>query len=301
MTTRVEERPDKIIAIIDEQDGVRREILLRESHRVYVHDMRSRFDYFFDAVAADVTQPDGVCVVDYSYPHDHLVVGFTDFPIRCPSLAEPFAACEQYLELAHLAQGDVVLDLGAYSGLSTIAFSKAVGANGRVIALGPDAENYKACLLNLERHAAASGLTNVFMTQAAITAKARMVSFSTEGSMGSADSRIVGIGRGPVQKVQGIPLAEIAHSLGLVRLDVIKMDIEGMEAEVLQSAGDFLRRFRPRIIVEAHYLKTGITTNAVIDALRAAGYQCETVRQPGIELPLVVGRPIATPVRNLFS
>ena len=39
-------------------------------------------------------------------------------------------------------------------------------------------------------------------------------------------------------------------SLDLSRLDLIKIDVEGMELEVLQGAKATLERFRPIIIVE---------------------------------------------------
>lgn len=47
-----------------------------------------------------------------------------------------------------------------------------------------------------------------------------------------------------------VPMASI-DSLQLSRLDLIKIDVEGMELEVLRGAQDVMRRLRPLMIIEA--------------------------------------------------
>ena len=85
-------------------------------------------------------------------------------------------------------------------------------------------------------------------------------------------------------------------SLNLSRLDLIKIDVEGMELEVLQGAEATLGRFRPIIIVEQlKASKQEITTVLASYRLRivhariefpccapqrsdAAGHQCRAAR-----------------------
>jgi hypothetical protein len=50
--------------------------------------------------------------------------------------------------------------------------------------------------------------------------------------------------------VQSRTLDEVVESLGLKRVDVIKIDVEGAELEVLSSAANVLNRYRPVVIVE---------------------------------------------------
>jgi len=64
-------------------------------------------------------------------------------------MAEPFSSIQQYLDLARLSPGDTVLDLGAYSALTSIAFAKVVAPDGRVVALEPDPLNFRACYQNI--------------------------------------------------------------------------------------------------------------------------------------------------------
>jgi FkbM family methyltransferase len=47
-----------------------------------------------------------------------------------------------------------------------------------------------------------------------------------------------------------VPMSSL-DSLGLPRVDLIKIDVEGMELEVLRGAKDVMRRLRPLLIVEA--------------------------------------------------
>ena len=46
-----------------------------------------------------------------------------------------------------------------------------------------------------------------------------------------------------------MPLDDIVDDLGLDRVDVIKMDIEGAERVALQGARRTIRRFRPRMAI----------------------------------------------------
>ncbi len=268
-----------------------RVILLRAQHQCYAEYIRRDFDYYFGAVDSARVGEDHV--VDFSTPRNHRVQGFDDFPIFCSSLAEPYDWCVQYLEHAGVLAGATVLDLGAYCGLTTIAFSKAVGATGRVVALERDSENHAAAVLNLERHAKHSGLTNVLITRACVAGTAKMVPFLSEGSRGSL-ARSVAVGEretGRPRPVQGITMLELATSLQLSRVDFVKMDIEGMEREVIATARAFLDQFRPRMIIEPHSVRGALTTDDVCGLLAGMRYTTEVIAQRGITVPLIVAVP----------
>ena len=57
-------------------------------------------------------------------------------------------------------------------------------------------------------------------------------------------------------------------SLALARLDLMKIDVEGMEIEVLQGAARIIERCLPIILVE--HLKVG--REALVTALKPYGY-----------------------------
>lgn len=289
---RVEVRWNSISIVRIEDD---REIRLGRGNGVYVQDMVSCFDYYFSSVSptSGGRKNPQRQIVDFSFPHDQNIVGFDDFPIHCPSLAEPYITCQQYLDFAQLAPGNVIIDLGTYSGLTAIAFSKAAGASGKVLAVEPDRSNLASCAINIERNRKINKLTNIELFPIAIAGHSGRIKFSNEGSMGSAPSSIVGTHRGAVTSVECKTIDELALSAGIDRVDFIKMDIEGSEVDAVAAAENFFRRFRPRIIVETHALEHGTSLQPVRSLFESFGYDCEVIEQYGVAVPLLTVTPSA--------
>jgi FkbM family methyltransferase len=70
----------------------------------------------------------------------------------------------------------------------------------------------------------------------------------------------------------------IVRELGLTRLDFIKMDIEGAEANALNGATDTLRRFKPQLAIAVEHtedrLNNAATVREVVSTINPA-YRCE--------------------------
>jgi FkbM family methyltransferase len=279
------------IDIVDETNA--RRIRLGRQNVVYTLDMMNAFEYYFGSAAPINIRCGGKYyhVVDFSTPRFQKVAGFADFPIMCPSLTEPFVTAQQYLDFACLEAGDVVIDLGAYSALTSIAFSKAVGNAGKVIALEPDPSNFQACTTNLAYHETINGLKNTILMQAAVDSKRGFINFSSESAMGSAKVDIVGSFRGSIVQVEAVSLSEIVDIYNLERIDFIKMDIEGAEENVIAAARYIFESYRPKIIIEPHKVNGEMSTAAVIRLLEDYGYNCRVVEQIGAEGPLVAATP----------
>jgi len=257
-------------------------------HWIYLDDITNYFDYYFDAV--EPVEVEGKSIVDYSVPSYHALKGFDLFPVFLPSLAEPFVTCSQYLDFAGLREGDVVLDLGAYCGVTSIAFAERVGKSGKVIAVEADPENQRATARNFAQYARLGGLP-IDLVPAAIWKDCNGIGFSSEGNMGSSAIEIVGNGRGSVVQSPSITLDAIAASFSLSRVSFIKCDVEGAELNIFNS--DFLRTFRPKLIIEPHIVNGVLCHDEVANRLRALGYRTEFIEQTGVALPLVCATPIA--------
>lgn len=280
------------VKIIDKQTT--REIWISRQNSVYTPDIANHFDYYFSAV-----EPyDQNClnssktIVDYSSPRFHKVTGFPDFPILCPSLVEPFQTCQQYLDFAELKQGEIVFDLGCYSALTAIAFSKAVGKSGRIISAEPDGYNYDASIQNVEMHERINELKNISITKIAISGENGVLTFNSEGSMGSAASEITGGYRGDQTKIPCITLDELAKRHEVKKVDFIKMDIEGSEVAAITCSRDFFQKHRPRIIIEPHFVNGKLTSEMIVKTLTDYGYKCNEIEQMGVSLPLITAKPI---------
>lgn len=245
--------------------------------------MINNFGYYFDAVRSE--RRDGAEVVDYSQPRYHDVIGFDRFPIFLPSICEPVITANQYLEFADLKSGQVVVDLGAYSGLTSILFKEVVGEGGKVVAVDADKQNFAAIDLNLGNYFERTG-QKIASLYGAVWNHNRGLEFSSEGCMGSSASSIVGDKRGEIIRVPSYSLSEVAEKFELGTIDFLKVDIEGAEAVIFEDE-KFFEKFRPKIIVEPHIVDAVETTGKCVRDLSRYGYECKRVAQVGSDLPLL--------------
>jgi FkbM family methyltransferase len=261
---------------------------LSADHAVYVPDAIESFDYYVGAVIPFKVR--GMDVVDYSTPRYHDVIGFDEFPICFPSLAEPIVTASQYLEFAALSPGMTVLDLGAYSGLTSILFARQVGAAGTVVAIEADAANVECLRRNLANHAKHSQ-ARIELCEGAVWSTDGELAFSSEGNMGSSAATIVGGNRGAVRQVPSYTLNTIARRYHLSRVDFIKCDVEGAERVIFKNDA-FFERFLPRIVIEPHVIDGVETTAECVADLERYGYRCERITQHGVPLPLLQCVPV---------
>ena len=160
-----------------------------------------------------------------------------------------------------IASGMTVIDIGAHQGRYAIRFSQKVGATGLVVAVEPNERNQAVLAQNLELN----GIRNVKSVQAACWSRREALEFLPGITL---DLSRVGESRGRKHDTVGLPLDELAESLSLQRVDVLKIDVEGAELEVLEGGKPILEKFRPRIFLEFHATLAGS-----IDWFRDHGYR----------------------------
>ena len=143
-----------------------------------------------------------------------------------------------------LRPGATFVDAGANVGYHTVLAAVAVGAEGRVIAVEANPENARL----LRRSVEVNGFTNVDVLPLALGASWGSVEFGGHiGSNGGfVDAGAAGRAEGRATLVPTIPL----DALGLDRVDLVKIDVEGAEALVLDGALGTLERCRPTIVME---------------------------------------------------
>ena len=194
-------------------------VRISSGHAVYLEDIINEFKFYFDAVVP--FKESNKNIVDYSTPRYHDVVGFNAFPILFPSLSEPVLTAIQYVDFANLAEGATALDLGAYSGLTSIIFSEAVGITGTVVAVDADQRNIECIKRNFINYKKYFD-KNIALLEGAVWNHNNGLEFSCEGNMGSSAASIVGNKRGSVIKVPSFTLSSIADKFNLKRVDFMK-------------------------------------------------------------------------------
>jgi FkbM family methyltransferase len=163
---------------------------------------------------------------------------------------------------AFLAPGDVVIDAGANVGNHTLFFAARVGPEGCVYAFEPQRRVFQMLCANL----ALNGVTNVEAMQAAVgsgpgTAAVPDVDYSLPGNFGGV-RLAAGAGR-------QVPMTSL-DSLGLSRCRAIKIDVEGMELDVLHGASALIERTRPLLYVENN---DRTRSGALIRCIAGFGYR----------------------------
>jgi FkbM family methyltransferase len=152
---------------------------------------------------------------------------------------------------ARLRPGATFLDVGANIGIFTALGARLVGSEGRVIAVEPVPRN--AALI--ERMRRGNAFANVRVVRAAASDRAGTVALRTASATSNAttpEAAGVRLRQADAATVE-VPAIVLDEALGdLDRLDVVKIDVEGMEPRVLRGLRRTLERFRPALITEFH-------------------------------------------------
>lgn len=163
--------------------------------------------------------------------------------------------------------GDVALDVGANIGTHTLALARLAGPQGFVYAFEPQRLVFQTLCANI----ALNSLTNVHCVNAAVGEEAGTLRMSDAdpkqpNNFGGAQVALLGSGQ------QGVPVTRVVLDdfLDVDRLKLVKIDVEGMESEVLRGAHRTLARFKPLLYVENAFADKSPELVAV---LREMGYR----------------------------
>jgi FkbM family methyltransferase len=227
--------------------------------------------------------------VDFSRGAEQQLTGWDLFPVRLPGLPEPMTTVRQYVDLTGMSQGDVVLDLGAYAGVTAMEFQEVVGQNGRVVAVEADPSNIACARENISRYTRLRGYGPTLI-EAAVWSQSGSVDFTAEGSLGSAVTVVLPRAAGSNATVRAVTLSEVMSLGSLTRVDIIKADIEGAEYMAFSDAAFFASQ-HPTLVFEPAGTTVALTQLGHIkELLGGYGYTCKVVDQEGSRLPLVVCR-----------
>ena len=162
------------------------------------------------------------------------------------------------------AAGDVVIEVGSNIGAHTVGLAKAVGPNGRVIAFEPQRIAFQTLCANM----AINSLTNVDCHwSAAGTSKGSILVPEIDPRKPNNFGGVSLINSSRGTKVPCIRLDDLED---ITRLRLIKIDVEGMEADVIRGASQLIEKFKPCLYVENDRIDSSEALMRLIDSL---GYQ----------------------------
>jgi FkbM family methyltransferase len=153
--------------------------------------------------------------------------------------------------------GVVAIDCGANIGVHTVQWAKHMNGWGQVVAIEPQERIYYALAGNI----AINNCFNARAIHAAVTSrpgtmKIPSLDYCVPTSFGSleltqrSDSEPIGqpidYSENNLVEIQTVSL----DSLGMDRIDLIKIDVEGMEPDALEGACETIKRHYPILVVE---------------------------------------------------
>jgi len=172
-----------------------------------------------------------------------------------------------------LRPGMRAIEAGANRGVTAVAISRQIGAQGHLYALEPVPEFYTELKENLRRN----GADNVSAHQLALGNRRGRIQFYKHGG---------GSGITPAEDAEGLyveatTLTDFLREQGEARIDFLNLDCEGSELLVLQGARKVLEDHGPQIFCEIHrdYLgKLNQSIGEVAGLLSGLGYEVRPLR-----------------------
>lgn len=172
------------------------------------------------------------------------------------------------LVLPHIPKGGTVIDAGAYVGDHTCAYLEAVGSDGKVLAFEPNPEAFECLEHNCPK---------ALCLDHGLGKKCALASFQLDA--GNIGGSTIAFKKRVCTGEIIVRVSDIDH-VELPTLDFIKIDVEGMEEDVLRGGLKNISLHHPVMLIEINQqalAKHGSCRDRVFKLLDQLGYTYDNV------------------------
>lgn len=165
--------------------------------------------------------------------------------------------------------GATILDIGAFIGTHTLAFSSMAGPRGHVISFEPRAETFELLKKNIELNER----NNVSLHQNGLGSEQSTISlkkFTAENPANFASLELKNE-KSLDPTLQYTVEVLTLDSYQLEEVHLIKIDVEGMERDVLDGASLTIKKNRPAIFAECNSIAAGLK---LLEWSKSHSYEC---------------------------
>jgi FkbM family methyltransferase len=192
-----------------------------------------------------------------------IVTSWHDYPAAILGRTEkPLLQCFSN----QVGRGETWLDVGAHYGYTAIALSKLVGSIGHVYAFEPML-NTAGCICRTKSLNQLPQLTVIPMALGNCTELCLEKVLSTRGMIDSTLQDQSGFKE--TFTVARLDWLWPRISEPGLRVDGIKIDVQGMEIQALEGMTEILKRYRPKLLIEVH---KGVSRPKLLDVIISIGY-----------------------------
>ncbi len=172
-----------------------------------------------------------------------------------------------------LSRGSIVVDVGANVGTHSLGFSRVVGSDGLVIAIEGEPDTFCLLASNVVRNDLL-GVVKPLQMLCGKDVKVLQYPLESEERQNAGAKSFVDEING-IDELAGVAYRPVAistlDSLNLNRCDVLKIDVEGMESDVLAGGLRIIESCRPVIYFE-HAVDDPVRLKRSVDLLSPLGY-----------------------------
>jgi FkbM family methyltransferase len=185
--------------------------------------------------------------------------------------------------LRNLRSGSVFIDIGANIGYFSVKAAKVTGPSGRVIAIEPEPYNFELLRTNIQANGTGSLITALNIA----LASSEGVAYLHKSTTNFGDHRLYfGDTMRETTVVRTRTLDDVVRQLGLDKIDLIKMDVQGFECHVLEGMREILENMRPSLLTEfwpEGLQSAGGSPSAFLNAFTRAGYRMYRLHGDGLQ------------------
>lgn len=206
--------------------------------------------------------------------------GKMDFANWDNPLVTPFFISQEMVDFFRkfIKEGDLVIDIGANIGDTTMLMGLAAGSLGTTLGFEPNPLVYKILQVNANLN---KGRHNIIPLPYAISNKAEeYFYYSSEASFANG-----GISKSKIkknskfvypEKVKGIVLEDLLnrdYRDKVEKLSFIKVDTEGFDKEIIKSISSIIDRYKPVIVAECIKYNTPEEKEELYNVISSHGYE----------------------------
>jgi len=152
---------------------------------------------------------------------------------------------EQYFHpLVKPEEDEVIIDGGAFDGITALRFSLALEGNCTIYSFEPELRNWKALQDRIAKH----GLTQVKAVKLGLWNQDSHSYINNDSNSGLGFY----VDENGTQRIGLTSIDSFVNRESIIP-DLIKLDIEGSELKALQGAVDILKRYRPKLITSVYH------------------------------------------------
>lgn len=172
-----------------------------------------------------------------------------------------------------LDKGMNCLDIGSNIGYYALLESKKIGQLGKVWAIEPSPENFSTLIDNIKLQ----NNENIKAFNFAIGDKNGEIEFIISKKSNWSKIKEEKDHIEPGDKIIKVPLKTLdsfSEESNFEKIDLLRMDVEGYENKIIEGATQFLRKFKPKIMIEIHKKIMGINeTKKMLEKLKEINYE----------------------------